>query len=109
MNLQNKVLQDFKRQYPKATLKTTSELTGINPSRAFRLFNGLEMKLSEYEAFLKVLKDNEEISTHPFIQIAYNCVYKLEARTLSYLQLLLENEIEKNLLIPKLPLFNKAA
>lgn len=52
--LQTKILDKYRSIHPDHTLKEISQLTGIQITRVFRIFNGSEMKLSEYSAFLKI-------------------------------------------------------
>ncbi|MEX0798835.1 MAG: hypothetical protein WEB87_02765 [Bacteriovoracaceae bacterium] len=51
MNYQNSIINKYKKAFPGRTLKVISQETGIQMTRVFRLFNGAEMKLKEYEAF----------------------------------------------------------
>ena len=55
MDLQKSIIADFKQTYPEVTLKKASELLGIQITRVFRLLNGHEMKLKEYEKFQSLL------------------------------------------------------
>ncbi len=51
MNLQSRILREYRELHPRHTLRETSKLTGIQLTRVFRLFNGHAMKLEEYERF----------------------------------------------------------
>lgn len=65
MDLQKSTIAEFKRVYPTITLKKASEVLGIQITRVFRLFNGHEMRLNEYEKFQKVLGEenaNNQVS-----------------------------------------------
>lgn len=53
--MQKEVLTQFNSLYPKITLKEVSQKTGIQVTRIFRIFNGAEMKVSELEAFQKLI------------------------------------------------------
>lgn len=55
MDLQQSILAEFHIAYPQVTLKKASELLGIQITRVFRLLNGQEMKLKEYEKFKRLL------------------------------------------------------
>lgn len=55
MNLQHAVIQKYRKIYPNHTLRETSAQTGIQLTRVFRIFNGQEMKISEYEKFREVI------------------------------------------------------
>ena len=57
MSLQHEVLERYLEVYRKPTLKFISENTGIQITRVFRLLNGSEMKLHEYQAFLNSLNE----------------------------------------------------
>ncbi len=51
MSLQKRTLNEFRLAYPQKSLRETSELTGIQLTRIFRLLNGSPMKVDEYEKF----------------------------------------------------------
>ena len=55
ISYQETILKNFRETFPSKTLKTISEETGIQMTRVFRIMNGSEMKIGEYEAFEKVL------------------------------------------------------
>ena len=54
---QKEILEKYKALYGKQTLKKMSEQTGIQLTRMFRLLNGAEMKISEYEVLLKLVNE----------------------------------------------------
>ena len=58
MNYQESILKRYKETFPKHTLKNISEETGIQMTRVFRLLNGAEMKLKEYEEFERILRES---------------------------------------------------
>lgn len=58
MNLQNAIIKQYKENYPNDKLKEISQKTNIQITRVFRILNGAEMKLSEYESF------NHAIGSH---------------------------------------------
>jgi len=55
VDTQQILLKRFKRLFPTHSYKEISMLTGIQITRVFRLFNGAEMKISEYRAFENLL------------------------------------------------------
>ena len=55
--LQTKLITTYKEKFPKDTYKEISKKTNIQQTRVFRIFNGSEMKLSEYEAIEDITKD----------------------------------------------------
>ena len=60
MNLQARILDNYLNLYGKnQTLKQISEHLGIQVTRVFRIFNGYEMKISEFEKFQLALKQIE--------------------------------------------------
>ena len=57
--LQNATIQAYKAVFPDDKLKNISERTSIQITRVFRILNGSEMKLTEYEAFQNaIFQDN---------------------------------------------------
>ncbi len=71
MCLQKKILKDYQSKFPNDSLRMISDKTGIQVTRVFRLMNGNEMKISEYEAFNKILKEDN----HPneFLNLSQKC------------------------------------
>ncbi|MBD65243.1 MAG: hypothetical protein CME62_08550 [Halobacteriovoraceae bacterium] len=75
MSLQQQVLKLYKENFPTSTLQSISDQTGIQITRVFRIFNGAEMKVTEYETFQRILggeKFNAEL-----IKVAGECLEKL--------------------------------
>ena len=52
---QVEILKIYRENFPHKTFNEIAQHTGINASRIFRLFNGHEMKVSEYQKFIKIL------------------------------------------------------
>ena len=57
--LQTAIIDSYKKKFPKDKLRHISEKTEIQITRVFRILNGSEMKISEYEAFQECLQYNE--------------------------------------------------
>lgn len=57
---QKQLMLEVKTAYPHLSFHQWSKKTGIQVSRVFRIFHGKEMKISEYNAFHQVLKNNEK-------------------------------------------------
>lgn len=62
MDLQKKVIDDVMATHNRPTLKRLSEMTGIQLTRIFRIMNGAEMKLTEYQAFSQCLGAEKQIA-----------------------------------------------
>ncbi len=63
MHLQKKTLERYRKFFPGETLRETSERTGIQITRIFRLFGGKTMKVMELESFEKAI--SEKIAESP--------------------------------------------
>ncbi len=63
MDLQKKIISEVMTRLNRPTLKILSERTGIQISRLFRILNGHQMKLEEYQAFVKCLPASSEEQT----------------------------------------------
>ncbi len=61
-NLQKQILLRYKQKFPNHTLKQISKTTGIQNTRVFRIFNGHEMKLSEYQIFTDILTERHKVT-----------------------------------------------
>lgn len=82
-NLQETIIKRYHATYPSDTLKEISQKTGIQVTRVFRLFNGSEMKISEYEIFESVLVEN--LKHQEFQNLTKNCFTTLSPNKLNYL------------------------
>lgn len=81
MEIQNDLLNKFKRLYNDPTYKEIASLTGIQLTRVFRLFNGFEMKLSEYLIFTSLLEDKRP-KEFALEQVVSECVRRLSDESL---------------------------
>lgn len=63
MTLQQKTINRYRQFFPNDTLRETSKRTGIQMTRVFRLFNGMNMKVKELEVFEQVI--NQKIAENP--------------------------------------------
>lgn len=59
-SLQEMTLKQFMKAVGKKTLQQYSDLTGIEKTRIFRLLNGAEMKLGEFEVLQSFLNQNHQ-------------------------------------------------
>ncbi len=75
MSVQSIVLRQLKETYPQAKLKEISEKTGIQITRVFRLLNGAEMKVSEWEKIKTLTDINNGIED--FLATAKECALSL--------------------------------
>lgn len=91
--LQNHLLQNYKRAFPRETLKVTSKKTGVQLTRIFRLYNGSEMKISEFEAFYRLL-NKESIKIKSF-----ESGKSLTSRQISIFEMLTQRAVKKNSLL----------
>lgn len=95
---QKQLLLNYKTTFPDDTLKIISKKTGIQQTRVFRLFNGSEMKISEYKSFMSLLnqepKENNKISN-----LAKECFQRLPTRVLSTIVGDMENALTNAKLI----------
>lgn len=56
MSWQQATLDRYRKKFPKDSLRDVSYKTGIHYSRACRIFNGSEMRISELQAFERALE-----------------------------------------------------
>jgi hypothetical protein len=91
-NLQTTLINRYQTAYPTDTLKEISSKTGIQITRVFRLFNGSEMKISEYESFERTLEKNETHSE--FYQLTKRCFSHLNQDRLEYLTTLMKHSLK---------------
>jgi len=76
--LQKKILNEYKSIYPNQTIREVALTTKIHPSRVFRLLNGYEMKITEYEKIDKILRESDaQNSYEQFFSLTDQCFKKL--------------------------------
>lgn len=85
MQLQNTILTTFKNHYPNHTLNQSAKLLKINRTRLFRLFNGSEMKISEYESFEKAILQAQGAGTLDLLTKTKECLKVLKPEKLKQL------------------------
>ncbi len=89
--LQNEVLSEYVKMLGNPPLRVISENTGINMSRIFRLYNGSEMSLKEYQVFKNEMMRIKEISS--LDDLIERCLYKLSKDKLSKIVVDLERSL----------------
>jgi predicted transcriptional regulator len=92
MDLQRCVLKTFKEYYGNLTIREIAALTGIQYTRVFRLFNGSEMKLGEYEAF-KRLNDVKGLENQRVFELAQLAANRLTRSALDEIENLIERKL----------------
>lgn len=100
MSYQTHILNRYKETYPKHTLNEISKKTGIQVTRVFRILNGSEMKVSEYESFENAI-DTKSYSSLQLLKTAKKCLATLSEESLNSLvqemnlKLKLKNQVFK--------------
>jgi hypothetical protein len=98
MEVQNELLKKFRSLHNDPTYKEVSSLTGIQMTRVFRIFNGMEMKLSEY-LIIKSLIDEKINSQNNLDKIFEDCKMKLSDNSLKEIQEFCQKKIFVNELV----------
>ena len=88
MNLQKNTINRFRKIYPKQTYVQISQMSGIQQTRAFRIFNGSEMKITEFEVLEKLIDDSDLAND---LQRKFSSTYKSALMNFS------ENKLKKYL------------
>lgn len=93
MDYQQNILNQYRELYGPQTIREMAAQTGIQVTRVFRLFNGSEMKLREYEIFhrLILLKGVEH---GRILELAQEATEKLNGQTLRELEQLFERKLK---------------
>ena len=81
--IQQSLITKYKKSFPEETFKQISIKTGIQLTRAFRIFNGAEMKLSEYESINNALKTISQFSVIDFRAASGECEIQLSSEQLN--------------------------
>ncbi len=100
MNKQKQIINEYQALYPHHTLRKMSEQTGIQMTRIFRVINGQEMKLSEYEAFRKAINIKVYRNDNDFFELLQESLELLSAESLNEIKLTLMQKLSmKKLMI----------
>lgn len=92
MNLQKKILQDYREVFGQKTFREISDMTGIQQTRVFRLFNGSAMKLSEYEVFQQMIQFRQA-KRPKLLQLLKSCELSLSERGLAEIEQVMDQKI----------------
>jgi hypothetical protein len=57
MKSQSEIIKNYKKAYPNDKLREVSKRTGINLTRVYRIFQGKEMSMGEFEIFNKLVDE----------------------------------------------------
>ena len=93
MNIQKTILDQYSLLFGKPTLKEIARDTGIQVTRVFRIFNGSEMKLCEYQIFQTRVKEKMGL-TESLEALAFDCSLKLSPSAIVELEMILKRKIE---------------
>lgn len=91
--LQDAIILSYKEKYPTDKLRHISEKTSIQITRVFRILNGSEMKISEYEAFENCLGDAEKHTD--ILDDLKSILSEVSHDKKSFLKLMIQKEILK--------------
>jgi hypothetical protein len=92
MELQKKILQDYREVFGQQTFREISTVTGIQQTRVFRLFNGSQMKLCEYEIFQQILRFRQTGRPEVF-KLLKDCETRLSQQGLKEIENFLDQKI----------------
>ena len=84
---QKKLISTYRSIFPKETYKTTALRTQIQQTRLFRIFNGAEIKLSEFEILNQLIKESAHTSNSEFQKISEECSLELSLGNLNDLKM----------------------
>ena len=96
MSFQESVLRQYMRTSGNTTLRSMADDTGLQITRIFRLLNGAEMKLNEYQRFYGKIQDQYG-SKNNLQSLVDECVFKLPISSIKEME---------NILLKKLKLWN---
>lgn len=92
MNLQTSIIKQYLLLNGDQTLRAISAQTGIQQTRVFRLLNGSEMKLAEYEIF------HQQINKHiglkcSLADLAEQCFQNLNTESIKELEIFMNRKL----------------
>ncbi len=98
MELQKRILEQYLNLNPSITLRKIAADTGIQMTRVFRILNGSDMKLAEYEVFRK--RVTEKLGLCGVLEeLAHECSISLSNESIKEIELMMKRKIQiKNLM-----------
>ncbi len=98
MELQKRIIDQYLNLNPSITLRKISSDTGIQMTRVFRILNGSDMKLAEYEIFRK--KVTEKLGLCGVLEeLAHECSVLLSDESIKEIEMMMKRKIQiKNLM-----------
>lgn len=96
MKLEQQTIQIYKKTFPFETLRETSERTGIQVTRIFRLFAGRKMRVQELEAFQRAidLKNGTTKKPNELHTLIQELILTLDEGEMSYITDYLVRKLE---------------
>lgn len=86
MSLQDTILKRYRENFPEDTLREISDKTGIQLTRVFRIFNGSDMKLREFEAFENAITcESNQFATTDFLELSQKSLKTLSDKKIAYI------------------------
>ena len=95
MDIQNALLHKYMDLKDQPTLQTMADETGIQRTRIFRLFNGSEMKLSEYLSFQSAVVE-EQGRSKSLNSLFQECESELSTKSLNDISNLMNSLLYKS-------------
>lgn len=90
---QQNILKRFKELYGDLTYKEITRISGIQHTRNFRIFNGYEMKLSEYLTYQKIVEKKAQQMTS-LVKTVSQCQEVLSLEDLKSIEKLCVKKLE---------------
>jgi predicted transcriptional regulator len=84
---QQRLIVTYRGIFPKDTYRSISIKTNIQQTRLFRIFNGSEMKMSEFEIINSAIRDYSQATHTDFQKISSRCSEILSSEMLNDLTL----------------------
>jgi len=93
MELQKKLLKQYEQTFETPTLRKMSQDSGIQLTRLFRIFNGYQMKITEYEMIRKKVLERKGLVGN-IEELAFNCSTKLSLEMNQEIESFLKRKLE---------------
>tara|TARA_Y100000590_G_C14967533_1_gene731145 strand:- start:21 stop:359 length:339 start_codon:yes stop_codon:yes gene_type:complete len=91
-NLQSSIINQYQERYPNHTLKQISQTTGIQITRVFRILNGYDMKLSEYQLFEEAVHGSAD-KRNVFFKLSNLCQTNLSQKKIDQIESFMKHHL----------------
>lgn len=90
--LQKTIINQYQEAFPRDTLQEISRKTGIQITRVFRILNGSDMKVKEYEAFQNAI--GSIFTYSDFVDLSKTYITNIDSKKVQFIINLMQSHLK---------------